>query len=322
MDLLPKLLQRHADFSSVVIDQEEAVRYQADFAVLVTMGILERVSDPQHVWCRTCNNESVEVHFVSEGRAYTLCSQDESASRDYFDPSEIKQWRFNIKQFLLLYANALGLQPESVNENLAQLVWNIGAQEINGVTYNVFFCRDINAITTPDLSIFTANPNTVILHTGVVHSHLPEGVLLVPVVELIGEVNGEIVLKKELIDQYFLSDVFTTKNGDLLLDDTIVLQGDYLLYEPKRGSVYGKRSEKMRPLGARIINHLYGIRKYGDNAKTLKELSEALGSNSTSSVSNEIKRVQDLCTAIGVMPILVKFADDKWGVNQQLKCCK
>lgn len=36
--------------------------------------------------CPTCNDEDLDIILVSPTRAYTLCTKDESAGRDYFTP--------------------------------------------------------------------------------------------------------------------------------------------------------------------------------------------------------------------------------------------
>lgn len=37
-------------------------------------------------FCPTCYNEDLEIVFVSEDKAFTLCTYNEMAARDYFDP--------------------------------------------------------------------------------------------------------------------------------------------------------------------------------------------------------------------------------------------
>ena len=95
MDFLNKLLEKNAHFSSVITTPEEAGSHKKDFDILLALGVLEKTSDPHHIWCKTCQSEAVEVHFVSTERAYTLCTQDKHAGRDYFNPSELKYWQLN-----------------------------------------------------------------------------------------------------------------------------------------------------------------------------------------------------------------------------------
>lgn len=246
---------------------------------------------------------------------------DETAGRDYFNPNELKQWVLNTPHFLSLFQEALGTSEPKADENIQGLLWDLGTQAVNGVHYHLFFCRNIDEIEKPRLSIITALPHSVVFYSGTPHRALPENVLLVPLTDLIKNVGKTITLEKSIVEQYFPKGVYATKDGDLELDDGLVLQGEYLLFEPLRGGVYQKKTEKIRPLGQRIIEHLYGIRKYATNAKTLDEIATALSSTKVS-ISNEINRIQKTCTDNKLMLILHKFAGEKWGLNQQLKCCE
>lgn len=319
MDFLNKLLNKQSHFFPVITTPEEVAKYKRDFDALLSLSVLEKISDPQHIWCKTCQSEGVEVHYVSKDRAYTICTQREDAGRDYFNPSEIKQWQLNTPRLLSLFQEALGITTPQVNENIQGLLWNLGTQAINGVHYHLFFCRNIDEIEKPRLSIITALPHSVVFYSGTPHTSLPEN-LLVPLADLIKSIGKSIVLEKALVEQYFPKDVYATQNDGLELDDTMALQGEYLLFERLRGGIF-KQAKKLSPLATRIINHLYGIRKHQTNSKTLIELERDLG-NLKRVVSREIKSVQDFCTAKGLSLVLHKYSGNKWGINPQLKCCK
>jgi hypothetical protein len=319
--LITNLLARQVHFYPATIDGEEAEKNRKEFSALVSLGVLVRTATPTHRICPTCNGETLEIHVLSETRAYTLCTTDDAAGRDYFNPEELKQWALSTPHLLSLFQKALGITEPKTDENIQGLLWDLGTQAINGVHYHLFFCRNIDEIEKPRLSIITALPHSVVFYSGTPHISLHEKILLVPFTDLIKNIGKSITLEKPLVEQYFPKGVYATRDGDLELDDTLALQGDYLLFEPLRGGIYQKRSEKIRPLGQRIIEHLYGIRTYQKHAKTLKELASALSSSDVS-ISNEIKRVQDACSKHGLIPILHKFAGDKWGLNPHLTCCK
>lgn len=321
MALVTNLLARQVHFCPAIIDGQEAEKNRKEFDILMSLNILERTATPTHRMCPTCNNEALEVQVVSETRAYTLCTTNEAAGRDYFNPEEIKQWAFNTPRFLWLFQEALGIVEPQANENIQGLLWNLGTQPINGVYYHIFFCRNIDEIEKPKLSIITALPHSVVFYTGTPHAALPAKVLLVPIADIIKSINKTITLEKAIVEQYFPQGVYTTKEGDLELDENIVLQGEHLLFEALRGGVYQKQSEKIRPLGQRIVEHLYGIRKYTQNSKTLDEIANALSSTKRT-ISNEINRIQKTCSDSGLTQILHKFTSDKWGLNPHLKCCK
>ncbi len=321
MALTTNIIARQVHFYPATIDGQEAEENRKEFDALVALGILERTTTPTHRICPTCNGETLGVQVVSETRAYTLCATDEAAGRDYFNPEELKQWVLNTPRLLSLFQEALGITTPKVNENAQGLLWDFGTQAVNMVHYHLFFCRNIDEINKPRLSIITALPHSVVFYSGTPHTSLPEKVLLVPLADLIKSIGKSIILEKAIVELYFPKGVYATKDSDLELDDTIVLQGEHLLFEPLRGGVYQKQSAKIRPLGQRIISHLYGIRKYPQHAKTLDVLATALSSTKVS-VSNEINRIQKICSDNGLTPILHKFAGNKWGINSQLKCCK
>lgn len=322
MDLLTKLLTQQTHFFPVIATSEEVEHHKKDFYVLLGLGILEKINDPKHIWCKTCQNESVEVHYVSEGRVYILCTQDEYAERDYFNPEEIKQWRFDTPQFISLFLKALGINQSNPTENIAGLLWDLGTQKVNEVSYHLFFCRNIDEIEKPKISITTNLPHSVVFYAGTPHIALPEKILLVPIITFIQKITTKgILLNEELVKQFFPQGVYATKDGAIELDDNFVLQDNRLLFEPLRGGVFKKQSAKLRPLASRIIDHLFGIRNYQKNAKSLDELVEALGSTKVS-ISNEIGRIAKASTDNNLQAILHKYANDEWGINPQLKCCK
>jgi hypothetical protein len=293
-----------------------------DFDVLLGLGVLEKVSDPQHIWCNTCQNEGVEVHYVSKDRAYTICTQNEKARRDYFNPSEIKQWVFRAPHLLSLFQKALGIQSPKISENIEGLLWDFGTQKLNGASYHLFFCRNINEIEKPKLSIITNLPHSVLFYTGTPQVALPDKVLLVPMIDLIQKItNKGLSLEKEVFEQFFPKNVYATKDGAIELDESIVLQDRHILFEPLRGGVFKRQSAKLRPRGAQIIEHLFGIRKTQQNSKTLDELASAFGSTKVA-ISNEIKRIETVSTDNNLQPILHKYSGDKWGINPHLSSCK
>jgi len=320
--LLTKILNQLAYFSPAVITDEEIEPYKRDFDILCNLGVFQKVSDPQHIWCKTCQNESVEVHYVKKGRAFTLCTQDEYAERDYFDPQTLKQWRFDTPLSISLFLKSLGVKQSSPTENITGLLWDLGTQKVNGVDYHLFFCRNIDEIEKPKISIITNLPHSVVFYTGIPHISLPEKVLLIPIVDFIQKItNRGFLLNKELVKQFFPQGVYATKDGAIELDKGFVLQDNYILFEPLRGGIFKKQSGKLRPLASHIINHLYGIRKYQKNSKTLDELAEALGSTKVS-ISNEIGRIEKISADNNLQDILHKYSGDKWGINPQLRCCK
>jgi hypothetical protein len=322
VDFLTKLLNKYSHFSPIITEQEEVSKNKKDFGILLSLSLLEKISDPQHIWCKTCQSEGVEVHYVSKDRAYTLCNQQEDAGRDYFNPSEIKQWQLNALHLLSLFQKALGIQSPKLNENIQGLLWDFGTQKINGASYHLFFCRNINEIEKSKLSIITNLPHSVLFYTGTPQVALPDKVLLVPIIDLIQKISNKgLSLEKEVFEQFFPKNVYATKDGAIELDEKIVLQDNHIMFEPLRGGVFRKQSAKLRPRGTQIIEHLFGIRKNQQNSKTLDELAGAFDSTKVA-ISNEINRIEKACTDNNLQSILHKYSGDKWGINPHLSSCK
>jgi hypothetical protein len=320
--LLIDLLKRQVHFYPATIFQDEADRIGKDFDILVSLGILERTGTPTNRICPTCNSEALEVQIVSDTRAFTLCTQDEYAGRDYFNPNELKQWALSTPHLLSLFQQAIGIKTPKTEENITGLLWDLGAQEVNGAVYHLYFSRNIDEIEKSKLSIVTNLPHSVVFYAGTPHTALPDKVHLVPLVDLMQNAGDKgLSISKELLKQHFPSGVYPTKEGDIELDDNLVLQGEYLLFERERAGVFRKRGAKIRPLAQRIIEHLYDIRRYDTDAKTLDELATALGSTKVS-ISNEIGRVNKICADNNLQEILHKYSGEKWGINQNLSSCK
>ena len=110
--LLKKLLNNFAFHSPAILTEEEGKKHPKELEVLVSLGVLKQDTFPQERWCPSCESESVPIQIVSKERAYTLCTTDEGAGRDYFDPQTLTQWQFNTQKFLELTAKELKIKGD------------------------------------------------------------------------------------------------------------------------------------------------------------------------------------------------------------------
>lgn len=325
MDLLKKILNNLALAPSVILSNEEGKKYPKEFEMLLSLGLLKQDTYPQGRWCPSCEGESVPIKIVSKERAYTLCTTIEETGRDYFDPQTLQQWRFNTPLFISLFLSALGINDLVSTENITGLLWDFGNQEINGKKYHLFFTRSIDNIEKDKRSIITSFPDAAVFYLGVAHTSLPDGVLLVPVLDVIKEINDKgFGLNSKILNSYFPKKIYSDASGDLELDKDIVLsqKNRTLLFHRKRGGGFSK-SVKISPAACYLIAHCYQIRKNDIHAKKLQELAENLTENSSkSSVSNRIKQIKNVCDKEGTKQILIKYSGEKWGLNNQLDCCK
>jgi hypothetical protein len=304
---------------NATLDYQDLLNHGDDFKKLLDLEIIKYFQQIESIPCEWCEQTHPISPFLNkDGDIVLSCS----GNRRVMKPDELKIWEIDTPRLLSLFQQAIGIKAPKAEANIAELLWDFGTQEVNGATYHLFFSKNIDEVEKSKLSIVTALPHSVVFYTGTPHTSLPDRVLLVPFMDLIKDMddNGPSI-NKELLKQYFPSGVYSTKDGDIELDENLVLQGQYLLFGRERGGVFKKRSAKIRPLAKRIMEHLYTIRHYDVNAKTLDELAAALGSSKVS-ISNEIGRVNKICTDNNLQEILHKYSDEKWGINPSLSSCK
>ena len=323
MALLKKLLNNLAFHSPAILTEEEGNKHPKELEVLISLGVLKQDSFPQERWCPSCESESVSIQTISKERAYTLCTTNEEAARDYFNPQTLKQWRFDTPHFISLFLKTLGINQSTPTENIAGLLWDLGSHDINGGQYHLFFTRGIDNIETDKRSIITSLPHSAVFYLGAVHTALPDDVLLIPVLDMIKEVKRDgITLAPKALNTYFVEEIYSDEGDDIELDKNIILsqKRNRLLLHKKRGGNFEKEV-RVSPQAARLIAYCYQIRHNDENSRTLQELADALAGGSKVSISNRIKEVTDASNDNGVT-ILHKFSGEKWGLNQRLGCCK
>lgn len=203
MALITDLLQQQVHLYPATFNEEEAEINRGDFDILLAAEIVKQAATPLHRICPTCNGEAVEVHVVSATRAYTLCTIDEEAGRDYFDPTSLKQWVLDTTQLIKLFQNAIGIEHPQVTEIVPGLLWDLGAQSVNGANYHLFFCRNLAAIEPMHLYLITNQLHSAVFYTGQPIPTL-DTVLAVPLLDCIAGIDGvHVVVAKKVIEQYF-----------------------------------------------------------------------------------------------------------------------
>lgn len=307
------------NYINPTLDYQDLCNHAEDFKKLLDLKIIKHKETLEFVPCDLCDEDHTTLPFFNNKKEVIISC---SGSSRMVNQDEMKIWKINTSHFLSLFLKPLGIDQPSSTENIAGLLWDFRTQKVKGVSYHLFFCRNIDDIEKPKISIITNLPHSVVFYTGTPHTALPEKVLLVPITDFIQKItNKDILLKKELVEQFFPQGVYATKEGAVELDDNLVFQDNHILFEPLRGGVFKKQSASLRPLASRIIDHLYGIRTYQKNAKSLDELANALESTKVS-ISNEIGRIEKASSDNNLQPILHKYANNEWGINPQLKCCK
>jgi len=144
--LLKKLLNNLTFHSPAILSEEEGKQHPKELEVLILLGILKQDTFPQERWCPSCENEFVPIQIVSKNRAFSLCTMNEEAGRDYFDPQNLKVWQFDILRFLGLIAKELKINGEIKNV-VANDLWQVGSIKKDNRHFLVFYSRtnDINS---------------------------------------------------------------------------------------------------------------------------------------------------------------------------------
>ncbi len=317
--LINELLRRQANFSTVTIGEAEAKKHGLDFNVLASLNILERGSASNQRACPTCHNETLDVTVVSSEKAYTLCSQDEMAYRDYFHPEELKQWIFNTPALLSLFQKAVGAELAQPGEVMPGLLWSLGQARVNNKSYRLFFTPTISPFDEQIFKFVGQFPQSVLLVS--VSKFFSEWLPIVPLTEIIEIITPEgAVLNEEGLNSFFPLNAEITSAGVLILDQHIALQGNRLMFGRLRGGVF-KHGENITPQQAHIIERLFQIRDKDNPGMTLGELADAF-QTSKPAISNQIHKLTLLCTKNNVPSILHNSDGKNWGINPRLSSCR
>lgn len=214
MALITDLLQQQAQLYPATLNEEEAEKNRGDFDKLLAAEIVKQAATPLRRICPTCSSEAVEVHAVSGTRAYTLCTIDEEAGRDYFDPTSLKQWVFDTTQLIKLFQKAIGIGRPQATEVVPGLLWDLGAQSVNGAGYQLFFCRNPNELDDEAIETIATTQHPALFHTGPSRQTLPPHILKVPLQNCIKEVQEDgIHINTDILEQHFPFNKYLTSTS-------------------------------------------------------------------------------------------------------------
>ncbi len=324
MDSLNRLLGRLEQSDAPVIVNGEVGEKDKSFDALVSFQVIQE-HQPKQIWCPTCNNEYVPFKIVSPGKGFSLCTQDESASRDYQNPEILKQWQLNTPHFISLLQKSLGIEGDAPKENISNLLWDLGFYQTQSQKTHIFLVRDTAQLGEKGKGVLAQVENCFLLYAGTMRDSALKDFVSVPLNELVMGIGKKgLTLNDTLLKKHFPKTALVDSDGDIALDADILLTTDnHLLLHKKKAGDY-KDTMKITPQAANIIRHLYQTRNYADTqAQSLGELATRFTKNhSVVSISNNIKKINDLCKENKVKTILHKNSSDKWGLNKNLDCCK
>jgi hypothetical protein len=325
VDSLNRLLGKLEQSDAPTIENGEVGKKDKSFDALVSFQLVQELQ-PREIWCPTCNNEYVPFKTISPDKGFSLCTQDESASRDYQDPRTFKQWRLNTPRFVSLLQKSLGIEGDAPKETLSRLLWDLGFYQTPTQKTHLFFVLDTARLGESGKAVLAQVENCLLIYTGTMRDLALKDFVSVPLNELVVGIGKKgLTLNNTLLNKHFPKTALVDSDGDIALDADILLTTDnHLLLHKKKAGDY-KDTVKITPQAASIIRHLYQTRNYADTqAQSLGELAIRFTKNqkSTVSISNNINKINNLCKENKVKTILHKNSSDKWGLNKNLDCCK
>jgi hypothetical protein len=325
VDSLNRLLGKLEQSDAPTIEDGEVGKKNKSFDALVSFQLIQGLQ-PREIWCPTCGNEFVPFKIISPDKGFSLCSQDENASRDYQDPRTFKQWRLNTPRFVSLLQKSLGIEGDAPKETLSRLLWDLGFYQTPTQKTHLFFVLDTARLGENGKAVLAQVESCFLIYAGTMKDLTLKDFVSVPLNELVVGIGKKgLALNDALLNKHFPKTALVDSDGDIELDADILLTKDSHLFLHKKKAGDYKDKKKVTPQAASIIRFLYQVRNYsGSNAETLGELARRFTKNqkSTVSISNNIKKIEDLCKKNKVKPILHKDSNDKWGLNKNLDCCK
>lgn len=324
MDSLNRLLGKLEQSDAPTIENGEVGKKDKSFDALVSFQLIQELQ-PREIWCPTCSNEFIPFKIVSPEKGFSLCSQDESASRDYQDPRTLKQWQLNTPRFVSLLQKSLGIEGDAPKETLSRLLWDLGFYQTPTQKTHLFFVLDTARLGENGKAVLAQVENCLLIYAGTMRDLALKDFISVPLNELVVGIGKKgLALNNTLLNKHFPKKALMDSDGDIELDkDICITTKNKLLFHKKKAGDY-KDEKKITPQAANIIRYLHQVRNYTDtHAQSLGELATRFTrNNSTISISNKIKEANDLCAQNKVKPILHKYSNDRWGLNKNLDCCK
>ena len=110
--------------------------------------------------------------------------------------------------------------------------------------------------------------------------------------------------------------------GCLILDTFIALRQD----DDDQGIWYLKHGKwnfaHLPPQAVNILLYLYQMRLRPDRyAQRVKDIADAMHKKQES-ISRELRRIERLCTELGIKPVVDRTSEKRWCLGAQLSCCR
>ena len=245
MVLLKKLLNNLTFHSPAILSEEEGKQHPKELEVLILLGILKQDTFPQERWCPSCENEFVPIQIVSKNRAFSLCTMNEEAGRDYFDPQNLKVWQFDILRFLGLIAKELKINGEIKNV-VANDLWQVGSIKKDNRHFLVFYSRIDDLHTYTDF--FDAFKSPIKNFVVFTNTETPLFQNAIPIAEIVEVKNKLLVWNTKLFQKYLLNALRQPKVKTIftkiLIKDARLDEQNYLLEINNGEKVISFKSKK------------------------------------------------------------------------------
>ncbi len=288
MDLFRLILERLGHEYPCIVTEAETKQYAKDFKKLAKLGLLTESEPKSERLCPTCKQEFLALQPSKNGRSFTVCNRNESAGRDYVNPVQVQSWTFNLPRLLTEMQKAHGIKA-TPQELLPGDIWLLNP--VASPASKMLFCRSLQ----PNNHPFLENMKgcTVIL-PAIAKCAVPRTILTAHLSDIITVITPRGLKVKTSLLLASRRNIGT--QGDIELNDEVVLTADGRLIRRGQQLDLFDESPRLPPLAQRILRYLYDIRDHENNSRTLGELAEALSrTKNKRSISNAILQAKTLC---------------------------
>ncbi len=294
------------------ISQRLLDREYADIAPLLSEnGLLKQV---ESVHMTEGDDGSLEDVIIHDSKPFV---SHDGGGVEEIPATELKAWRFNLRVFCSLLTTEL-LLGNSEDYRYAEKLTFLGKRGDTHVY--LALCDTPDDIARLHNSINKSHKAVIWLGDSHHIGMTPEAVICLS--DFVSIEESGLTVDEGLFSKLLGNDGFGNADSLPLDKDIILAQKDGKSFELmlfKDGAVY-KYTERIRPQAARIILHLYTIRKYGRPHLMAQEMADKNLASSAKTISTRIAEVNRLCKKYKVREIFYCFPENKWGLNPELDC--
>ncbi|MDD3661473.1 MAG: hypothetical protein PHG63_00220 [Candidatus Dojkabacteria bacterium] len=311
-------MNRNALLRQIILSYPNAIserlierEYTEIASLLHENGLLEQVESVHMIEGDDASLEEVIVHENKPFISY------DGGGVEEIPVAELNAWRFNLRVFCSLLTTEL-LLDNSEDYRYADGLTFLGKRGDTHIYLSL--CDTPNDIVRLHNSINKSHKAVIWLGDSQHIGTTPEAMICLS--DFVSIEESGLIVDEGLFSKLLGNDGFGNAESLPLDKDILLAQKDGKSFELmlfKDGAVY-KYTEKIRPQAARILQHLYTIRKYGRPHLKAQEMADKNLASSAKTITTRIAEVNRLCKKYKVREIFYCFPENKWGLNPELGC--